>query len=125
MDLEKLRLSAGDLDVIRERCRQIEAEGFGDSNDDQYRDCVLSMAAQCYIGHSRMPERHLHPETTRPIGWPFPPGWWKPSQDRRRDLVKAAALILAEIDRLDRQETKGPTPIKMRFDFVDQDHGRG
>jgi hypothetical protein len=27
--------------------------------------------------------------------------WWKPT-NRRRDLVKAGALILAEIERLDR-----------------------
>jgi hypothetical protein len=27
--------------------------------------------------------------------------WWKP-KDRRRDLVRAAALIIAEIERLDR-----------------------
>lgn len=30
--------------------------------------------------------------------------WWKPT-NRRRDLVKAAALILAEIERLDRKDT--------------------
>lgn len=33
--------------------------------------------------------------------WPFDRRWFKPT-DPRRDLVKAAALILAEIDRMDR-----------------------
>lgn len=33
--------------------------------------------------------------------WPWDESWWKPTTPRR-DLVKAAALILAEIERLDR-----------------------
>jgi hypothetical protein len=37
--------------------------------------------------------------------WPWDRKWWKPT-DRRRDLVKAAALILAEIERLDRATIK-------------------
>ena len=38
-----------------------------------------------------------------PPSWPWVRRWWKPT-DRRRDLVKAGALILAEIERLDRIE---------------------
>jgi hypothetical protein len=33
--------------------------------------------------------------------WPFAREWWKPSTGRR-DLVKAGALIVAEIERMDR-----------------------
>ena len=33
--------------------------------------------------------------------WPWDPHWFKTSS-RRRDLIKAGALILAEIERLDR-----------------------
>jgi hypothetical protein len=33
--------------------------------------------------------------------WPWHDDWWKP-KDRRRDLIRAAALIVAEIERLDR-----------------------
>lgn len=36
-----------------------------------------------------------------PRNWPWHRVWWKPST-RRRNLVKAGALILAEIERLDR-----------------------
>ena len=38
-----------------------------------------------------------------PFGWPhtWDASWWKP-KDRRRDLVRAGALIIAEIERLDR-----------------------
>lgn len=40
-----------------------------------------------------------------PRQWPFTwwLDWWKPTT-YRRDLVKAGALILAEIERLDRRE---------------------
>lgn len=37
-----------------------------------------------------------------PDGWPFGQDWWKPSNDPIRNLVKAGALIAAEIDRLHR-----------------------
>ncbi|MEB3421767.1 hypothetical protein VK682_24660 [Salipiger manganoxidans] len=33
--------------------------------------------------------------------WPWDRKWWKPTTPRR-DLVKAGALIVAEIERLDR-----------------------
>lgn len=44
---------------------------------------------------------HPHPG----LGWPFPPRSWKP-KDRRRDLVRAAALLVAEIERLDREAAR-------------------
>jgi hypothetical protein len=44
-----------------------------------------------------------------PTTWPWSAQWWKPS-DRRRDLVKAGALILAEIERLDRATGPDLTP---------------
>ena len=34
--------------------------------------------------------------------WPWAAEWWKP-KDCRRNLVRAGALILAEIERLDRK----------------------
>lgn len=43
-----------------------------------------------------------------PSGWPFDPPSWKPG-DRVRELVKAGALIAAEIDRLIR--TTGPADV--------------
>ncbi|MNY70647.1 hypothetical protein D3C86_2088230 [compost metagenome] len=44
--------------------------------------------------------------------WPWSEDWWKPSPEPRRNLVKAGALILADIERLDRaanaaQQSKG------------------
>ncbi|MFB8829103.1 hypothetical protein ACE0DR_06260 [Azotobacter sp. CWF10] len=88
------------LDVLAERRRQIEAEGWTPEHDDKYLDDELAMAAVCYLEYS--PEL-CGPEA--PSAWPWDEAWWKPS-DRRRDLVKAGALILAEIERLDRADKK-------------------
>ena len=37
--------------------------------------------------------------------WPWDSGWWKP-KNRRHDLVRAAALVVAEIERLDRKSNQ-------------------
>jgi hypothetical protein len=37
--------------------------------------------------------------------WPWSREWWQP-KDRRRDLVRAGALIVAEIERLDRAASR-------------------
>jgi len=39
------------------------------------------------------------------IEWPFSSEWWKPAQDPIRNLVKAGALIAAEIDHLQRNRS--------------------
>lgn len=89
-------------DVLAERTRQIAVEGWSDDHDDDHDDWALSRAAGCYAFH---PSIGL-PEGFVPTLWPWDGGWWKPTTPRR-DLVKAAALILAEIERLDRMEQKG------------------
>jgi hypothetical protein len=42
---------------------------------------------------------------SKSYSWPWDAEWWKPSPDSVRNLVKAGALIAAEIDRLQRKET--------------------
>lgn len=92
-------LTQAALDVLTERRRQIDAEGWTPEHDDEHNCQELAMAAACYAGNAG---GYVWAD-----GWPgeivFP--WdrslWKPSTPRR-DLVKAAALILAEIERLDR-----------------------
>jgi hypothetical protein len=83
-------------DVLAERQRQIRAEGWTPEHDDAYADEQLARAAVCYAlpqGDYEIPEP--------PEFWPWDAAWWKPG-DRRRELIKAGALILAEIERLDR-----------------------
>lgn len=83
-------------DVLTERRRQIEAEGWTPEHDDQHANGEMAAAAACYaFSAARSPHNILN------TVWPWSLSWWKP-KDKRRDLVKAAALILAEIERLDR-----------------------
>lgn len=37
-----------------------------------------------------------------PMGWPWEQQWWKPNGGPRRNLVKSGALMLAEKDRIER-----------------------
>jgi hypothetical protein len=46
-------------------------------------------------------------KTLIPKDWPWDLSWLKPSPDPKHNLVKAGALIAAEIDRLNRLP-KGP-----------------
>lgn len=91
------------LDVLSERRRQITSEGWTPEHDDEHAGFELARAGACYAEYGNWP---AHSEVP-PNSWPWPAAWWKPS-DYRRNLVKAAALILAEIERLDRlQSPKG------------------
>lgn len=80
-------------DIWAERIRQEGGEGWTPEHDDQHTHGELARAAMCYADPLNGPGV--------PYRWPWDRVWWKPT-DRRRDLVKAGALIAAEIDRLDR-----------------------
>lgn len=83
--------------VIAERQRHQSAEGWTPEHDDQYSKSQLLWASSCYVLNA------IHPFNRIPFDWPWTPEWWKPTNPRR-DMVKAGALILAEIERIDRQE---------------------
>jgi|GEM_PF-7125411 len=89
-------------DVIAERVRQVEVEGWTSEHDDAHKPGELSSAAMGYVQSAACQLSHdgLKLEGT-PLFWPWDSSWFKPSTPQR-DLVKAAALILAEIERLDR-----------------------
>ncbi|HHT5683130.1 MULTISPECIES: hypothetical protein [Klebsiella] len=80
-------------DVIAERQRQQTVKGFSTEQDDTYVGFQLSAAAICYI-------EPMEAENYWPADWYDDS--FKPT-DTRRNLIKAAALIIAEIERLDRQ----------------------
>ncbi|MCK0743599.1 hypothetical protein [Chromohalobacter nigrandesensis] len=99
-------------DVYRERMRQLSTEGFSRERDDGYVNGQLGYAAASYAFVASLPEKQrgrvtgiysLDNNIILRDMWPgsWSKKWWKP-RDRRRDLVKAGALILAEIERLDR-----------------------
>ncbi|WP_421705699.1 hypothetical protein [Alloalcanivorax xenomutans] len=103
-DLPQRTATTAVHDVLAERQRQIEAEGRTPSHDDQHRDSELPRAAYTYLLHTVVQNSgraHSDELTTTPLTWPWAPRWWKPASPRR-NLIKAGALILAEIERLDR-----------------------
>lgn len=91
-------LSKASADVFNERARQQAGEAFDASWDDRHNtSCELIEAAICYADNITGPTAH------KPVRWPWNIDWWKPTT-RRGNLVKAAALLIAEIERLDRAE---------------------
>lgn len=110
--------------IAHERERQINQEGWTPEHDDEHDDGDLAMAAVCYA--AIVPVFRF--EDCRPPGnlhfvdpWPWDETWDKrrridnygadndgalipigqyTAEERIRNLVKAGALIAAEIDRL-------------------------
>lgn len=87
------KLSIAAEDIFMERRRQILSEGWSPEHDDKYLMDELSRAAASYAT--------AHTDYRGLSTWPWNIDWFKPSNPRR-NLVKAGALILAEIERLDR-----------------------
>lgn len=86
--------------VVTERFRQVEGEGWSADHDDKHANGELAAAGAAYARHAGTQSPYMPPE------WPWTSDWWKP-QGFRRDLVRAAALILAEGDRFDRMRKTG------------------
>ncbi|AMM23203.1 hypothetical protein [Variovorax sp. PAMC 28711] len=81
-------------DVLAERQRQIMSEGWTPEHDDAHDGGTLAVAAAYYalndVSH-----------TYGSVSWPWASEWLK-DKGPRRNLVRAGALIIAEIERLDR-----------------------
>lgn len=92
------------LDVQAERRRQVEVEGYHGFRDSHYINYELSKAARAYIEVSWHALSGGLP-CKKPESWPWMTGFkWA---DGRTMLVKACALGLAEIERLDRAASAG------------------
>ena len=97
--------------IFQERQRQISEEGYTFESDDRWVHGELYIAAECYAC--------LDDNDEAPELWPWDKRYWKP-KDRVSNLVRAGALLAAEIDRLLRggvtdaflQQTPGHQPGK-------------
>jgi hypothetical protein len=91
--------------IAQDRKRQIIEEGFTVASDMAMNpNGELAAAAACYAW-----PKHLHSSQDDGIFkfWPWEAKWYKPSpNDRKREIIKAAALLVAEWDRLDAEESK-------------------
>jgi hypothetical protein len=99
-------------DITAERQRQISAEGWTIDHDDSHSEGEMACAAGIYAliaGSGATDYRNAYQgyslndylQAIIDHYWPWDRKWFKPT-NRRRDLVKAGALIVAEIERLDR-----------------------
>lgn len=112
-------------EIAAERQRQMDVEGWTPEHDDGHFAGEMARAAAAYAIQGSMPdsermyeaelraivrhgrERHatLGSINVAALVWPWIGQWWKPTYPRR-NLVKAAALIVAEIERLDRRDRR-------------------
>jgi hypothetical protein len=90
--------------IEAERQRQREIEKFDDRQDDSYVRGQLARAAASYALSAATGS------AVRPAFWPWDAAAWKP-KNARADLVRAGALILAELERLDRAGVGGELSV--------------
>lgn len=102
------------LDVLAERQRQMDVEGWTTEHDNTHSRGEMILAATAYATNASVRIRmaadgypaeridELSERASVPGVWPWARSEWKPSGSARRILVKAAALLIAEIERLDR-----------------------
>lgn len=91
--------------IAEERQRQIEKEGWTSEHDAMHQSEEMIDAAMCYLMSS--PDMEINAGTAyvqlqaKKAIWPWAIGQFKPSPDNRlKELVKAGALIAAEIDNI-------------------------
>lgn len=103
---ERKTMKTGIELIAEERERQITVEGWTPDHDAEHDSAEMVDAAMCYAATAA---NDVSEYTSRdavnpsPYAWPWDEKWWKPSDSRVRNLVKAGALIAAEIDRIQRQ----------------------
>lgn len=97
--------------IAAERVRQQNEEGWTPEHDDAHSDSELARAAATYAMPAWLRDLHVRPIcsdadfTLRAKIWPWEAQWWKPKpDDRKREIIKACALLLAEYERLSRAE---------------------
>lgn len=104
--------------IKSERERQMrkiikDGEGWSLEHDDEHISRELARAALSYVGHyvargwvfDHQDGKKTYREEEPSEHWPWDDSYWNP-QDPMRDLVKAGALIAAEIDRLLRKDLR-------------------
>lgn len=96
-------------EIAAERQRQTSKLGWTTAHDDQHSNSELAHAAACYAAPAP-PGVRAASLNEPPLLWPWHRAYWKP-KDQRSNLVRAAALIVAEIERLDRlRAAETPAP---------------
>lgn len=100
--------------IAEERQRQVNVEGWTAEHDAKNVNDEMARAAAVYALPWPLRNHRLSIDGGMPYHWPiytWAAEWFKPAKknslkgpDRIRELVKAGALIAAEIDRLNNQQ---------------------
>jgi len=102
--------------ILKERRRQISAEGFTAAHDDLYIREELALAAAVYCIPNWAIGEDDHVADAVVELWPWECDWLKRTpHDRLRELTKAGALIVAEMERLQRLVPM-PAPVSGNAD---------
>jgi hypothetical protein len=125
-------------EIAAERQRQRDAEGWTDKHDDAHADGSLAQAAACYAASAR--DHAFASELMRlkppragityqdvmasmsKLPWPRS---WSPEWDKRekhpprRQLIIAAALCIAEVERIDRASGAGVEGARIDQSWTD------
>lgn len=97
--LDELEAMQVAMKLVSERVRQIQEEGWTLEHDDEHIAGELANAAAMYALTPYT--RWVMEEDNAMAIWPWDIMWFKPSRtDRVEDLIKAGALIMAEIQRI-------------------------
>jgi len=90
-------------DALLERIEQIEQYGFDLQHDLGHHPATLALAAQSYLATAidQLHGKHHHPQQPCPE-WPWEREAWRPGT-ARDNIVKALAIGLAVLDRIDVQ----------------------
>jgi hypothetical protein len=92
--------------IAAERARQVSTEGWTPEHDDGHDSGEMVIAAVRYALHD-VPVVTTDTRQALAVLWRWAPCWWKP-KDPIRNLVKAGALIAADIDRQLRAASPAP-----------------
>ncbi len=96
--MQQQLVSDGAALIVAERSRQIEQEGWTPEHDDKHDDGSLVAGAVTYALEATFDGPVVKGSWFRKF-WMFEDFWFKPGT-KIRMLVKAGALIVAEVDRL-------------------------
>lgn len=98
-------------EIENERRRQVTHEGWSTAHDDEHCNGEMAKAGAVYAWFASLPEKRREIIMAAAENgddaaiyrrlWPWERGWFKPGTARRM-LIKAAALLVAEIERIDR-----------------------
>jgi hypothetical protein len=94
-----------DENIVDERRRQIDQEGYTEEHDRGHALELLA-AADCYLRESELVRaRPTRRNPKPPYGWPWEERLWKPASETRM-RQKAGALALAAVEAIAQDGTR-------------------